>query len=450
MREIVAPPSPGAKSTKISSGRRLWFRMMAIGLAVVVGEAAAWVAYGLLERKPFSFAQVHRQQDLLRFDDDSGRPLAAANAYFGDAVPHPYLGYTYAPNPELGINPYGFVGPSPIQARSTDRLIVGVFGGSVSLAMWSSARAVLEAELGRVERFRGRKIVWVVAAVGGYKQPQTAIALEYLLALGAEFDVVINLDGFNEVALPPLENTPRGLSPIFPRSWDLMTLGMPHSAARQHADTMLEWKARRRQWARLFSRRSFRHSALLCLLWRTGDAWIQEGIADSTERLRNHAPASDLARAAGPPLEAAEPLTLIVETWQRCSRRMADRCRAEGIEYFHFLQPNQYLVGSKPLSADEQRDAIVPTSSFRDSVMSGYPALRHSGERLRAAGVNFSDLSGMFAAVRETVYADGCCHLNDLGYRLLADRVAHRVAEGPIAIPLSQKSTGTMRGIRAN
>jgi len=41
--------------------------------------------------------------------------------------------------------------------------------------------------------------------------------LNYLLALGARFDLFINLDGFNEVALPPAENIPKGVFLFFPR-----------------------------------------------------------------------------------------------------------------------------------------------------------------------------------------------------------------------------------------
>jgi hypothetical protein len=48
----------------------------------------------------------------------------------------------------------------------------------------------------------------VKATIGGYKQPQQLMALNWFMALGGEFDIVINLDGFNDVALPALENVP--------------------------------------------------------------------------------------------------------------------------------------------------------------------------------------------------------------------------------------------------
>ena len=40
----------------------------------------------------------------------------------------------------------------------------------------------------------------------GYKQPQQALVLAYFLSIGQPFDLVINIDGLNEVALSPLNN----------------------------------------------------------------------------------------------------------------------------------------------------------------------------------------------------------------------------------------------------
>src|SRR5262249_7754106 len=57
------------------------------------------------------------------------------------------------------------------------------------------------------------------AAMSGYKQPQHAMALAYLISAGAQFDVAINVDGYNEVVLPYLDNYSRGVSPLFPRGW---------------------------------------------------------------------------------------------------------------------------------------------------------------------------------------------------------------------------------------
>ena len=49
----------------------------------------------------------------------------------------------------------------------------------------------------------------------GYKQPQQLLILSYFLSIGQSFDVVVNIDGFNEVAMSPL-NDARGLDISMP------------------------------------------------------------------------------------------------------------------------------------------------------------------------------------------------------------------------------------------
>ena len=51
------------------------------------------------------------------------------------------------------------------------------------------------------------------------KQPQQLFKLLYLDLLGFQPDVIINYDGFNEIALPFAENLPSNLNAIYPRSF---------------------------------------------------------------------------------------------------------------------------------------------------------------------------------------------------------------------------------------
>lgn len=83
-------------------------------------------------------------------------------------------------------------------------MIVGLFGGSFSKLCYFSLKSVLD----RHSATLGKNFIVINFATDGYKQPQQLMILNYLLALGAEFDVVINLDGFNEVSLPRLKTSP--------------------------------------------------------------------------------------------------------------------------------------------------------------------------------------------------------------------------------------------------
>jgi lysophospholipase L1-like esterase len=103
---------------------------------------------------------------------------------------------------------------------------------------------------------------------------------------------------------------------------------------------------------------------------------------------------------------------------------MHQLCAARGIPYHHFLQPNQYVPGSKPLTLEERTRFTRDDHPYRQAVLDGYPELRKAGEELRRSGVAFHDLTDLFADEERTVYGDDCCHLNAYGNRRLAEAVA--------------------------
>ena len=81
-------------------------------------------------------------------------------------------------------------------------------------------------------------------------------------------------------------------------------------------------------------------------------------------------------------------------------------------------------------SAEERRSAYREDQPYRVGAEKGYPLLEREGRRLIEAGVRFSDLSGAFVGRTETLYIDDCCHFNELGNRLIAERVARALLAG--------------------
>lgn len=109
--------------------------------------------------------------------------------------------------------------------------------------------------------------------------------------------------------------------------------------------------------------------------------------------------------------------------WARSSTIMARLADAMSSRYFHFLQPNQYVPGSKEMVLEERRIAIDPAHPYADPAAAGYPFLMQAGHELAARGVRFVDLTGLFAGDRRILYSDACCHLNAEGYRAMAERI---------------------------
>src|SRR6185436_13391576 len=54
--------------------------------------------------------------------------------------------------------------------------------------------------------FSGKEIVPLCFSHEGYKQPQQLLVLAYFLSIGQPLDLVVNIDGFNEVALSSLND----------------------------------------------------------------------------------------------------------------------------------------------------------------------------------------------------------------------------------------------------
>jgi lysophospholipase L1-like esterase len=90
-----------------------------------------------------------------------------------------------------------------------------------------------------------------------------------------------------------------------------------------------------------------------------------------------------------------------------------------------FLQPNQYLKGSKSFSEQEKRIAIDPHRLEDTNEM--MVLLKVAAQDLRDSGVPIFDLTGIFSSTDDTVYKDDCCHLNNLGNQIMADAVVSKI-----------------------
>ena len=342
-----------------------------------------------------------------------------------DHVLHPYVGFVKRYNPPAA-NRFGFFGDEPVFSKDEGLFVVGIFGGSLAGHFWSAENGKLSRCLETVPRLKDKKIRVVSVAMGGYKQPQQFMALAYLISLGARFDAVINLDGFNELALPFSENLRLGVSSFFPRNW-------PFYAAKSFDGPVLvqvgkigflEESARRMESPLngVLSRSRF-----LALLRRIEANRLAARIAGENEKLKKLVMDCGGVRTNGPFKQPASEAAFFEECaglWESCSLQMDRLCKANGIRYLHLLQPNQYVRGAKPLSREELATAYLGEQDpYRQAVEKGYGLLIEGGRRLKQAGVEFYDLTGIFAKETRTVYSDTCCHVNELGNGLLEEKI---------------------------
>ena len=354
---------------------------------------------------------------------------------------HPYLGFVRDPGLqrhrvgglEVGrpVNEFGFFGESP-SADTDGAIVVALFGGSVAAELFLRTHEALQSKPEEVARANGARVRIVSLALDGMKQPQQLLAMSYFLARGARFDVVINLDGYNEVALPFAENAPFGVSPDYPRSW------RAYAARAQSAETLqllgrLALEEQRSESLRVrFSSFPLRHSSFCLALWHGLNGRSAVEIVALEKQLR------DLLRSQRPGPAVRGPsfrpgsdelLEDLVALWARASRQMANLARANGAAYFHFLQPNQYVAGAKTLTERERKIALSPPGDlYRIGAEQGYSRLIAAGRDLADEGIAFVDLTSLFADVAGDRYGDHCCHYNREGYEQVAAEIGTVVA----------------------
>lgn len=376
--------------------------------------------------------------------DDARRSQAARADALGTAVDrpidilHPYLGYVRQPRrdndqlpAEQQVSPWGFNDHgSPIHKRTAGTVVIGILGGSVAEEFANGAGQRLCEALRRAPQFAGKEMVLVHLALAGYKQPQQLIAVNYLISLGAEFDLLVNIDGFNDVALPAAENVPNGVFASYPFNWQTRVSESSDPSVLRVIGRITVRKELSQAWATRMTGSWARFSATMNLIWRAYDDALWTGIFRDHGRLGQIATLHMSYCATGPPQKfsnAADLYAHCAETWMRSSAQLHQLASASGIRYFHFLQPNQYVPGSKDMSRQEQRIAIAAWHPYRAHVEGGYPWLQRAGAKLREQGVQFRDLTRLFADEKLETYRDDCCHYSQRGNELLADEIARTI-----------------------
>jgi hypothetical protein len=182
-------------------------------------------------------------------------------------------------------------------------------------------------------------------------------------------------------------------------------------------------------WQSFFRTGPLRYSVTANTIWRIGDQLLYNAAVNQRAKLPKMSAANEYA-AAGPPAKFAsdtEMYSALGHLWEEASFQMNAVAKAKGTRYFHFLQPNQYLDGSKPMGDAERRVAIKEDHPYAVSVRKGYPVLKELGQDLVRRGVTFVDLTAVFANARDVLYRDNCCHVNTAGQRIVVDAMVKTI-----------------------
>ena len=338
---------------------------------------------------------------------------------------HPYVGYVKA-------RTYNGLYPSLAEQKSVGEVWVLIVGGSVAagLERWDHFRDVFNRHLSK--KSPSLQVRTFIGASGGYKQPQQLLQVSYLLALGTPIDIVINVDGYNDIVLPYLDNARRGVDPFFPRGWgrdiavseddlDLLALGR-----------IAMWRARQRSISDFVSTNLLGKLGTVRLIGAIWYSYAQREIVSLDAELSKTKEKEINAQQRGPlrPHRGRDDIMLeSAEVWARSSSLLADLLKRQGKEYFHFLQPNQYAEGGKPLSSIERKHFFRPNKPAGLSARHGYPILQELAHEMLVGRLHYFDATDLFKKETDTMYVDPCCHFNEEGNLALVEFIVGTIIQ---------------------
>ncbi len=413
--------------------KRLPYIVFLVTVMVVMMELLPYIMSPLLYQQSFSRKKTKEKlmSGIHVESYDATENAEEETAYLGDHILHPYFGFISRPGPHR--NSYSFLGPDPLEKSTENTLRVCVMGGSVAMGLYNHSADKLLETLQSMSPFSHKNISLNCFALGGYKQPQQLLILNYFLSQGAICDIVINLDGFNEVVLPYSDNLPFEIHHSYPRHWQIYSRKKLDIDVQLLLSQQLAQRNDRLALAQKYQKKPLVYSNFCLLLWLIQNNKYEMAIHETELELREALINSESNYQSTGPFVAVTDTTSFfaeqVDVWANSSIMMAALSKGMGFNYFHFLQPNQYVEGSKVLTHEELTNAFEDGEfPYKEAVQKAYPMLIKRGQQLADDGVNFGDLTMIFEQEVVTVYIDKCCHFNKKGYDAIALHIGQRIA----------------------
>ncbi len=398
-------------------------------IVLLTTEVGARIFYRVLIGEGMNLEGLHETR-VRRLDQPDVRKAATA-VDVGYRI-HPYRAFVRSRD-KFGSDPclwnteavLAYGGPVA-REPSRDRIVVGLFGGSVAFQLGLPSSGLLK-KLQETPAFRGKDVRFVNAAVPSGEMPMQLYTLSYLLLSGYHFDVVVNFGGYNEL------NPARETRIIYPILWDqLLTSFDDLGAYDLLAKSRLVQLTRQRLAHGLNESLLARNSAVVNLIWTLVDRRLGwQGYTVDQELQRRTAGMDDLRRYTmeGPRNQVAERdrsklKDEMIRLWLDGSDMMRRLARSRGASYIHILVASPYWPGGKVLSAHERAQAAKkPESEWIPGQW-----IPDAYRQVLAREKDAVDPTPIFRDVTDTVFEDEVGHLTGRGDDLLADHVVRAIA----------------------
>ena len=415
-----------------------------VSITYLVMEVASLALYRCMYGVAFSFNTISEEQEGVLEnwlgDGKLYQKNMIATATHGRSI-HPYLGYvsTVEHDSNNKLNPslmteYGLLGEEDPLAASKEQntVMVAIDGGSVSQHFFEDqgSRRILHDFFDNLPAFKNKKVVIFMLGRVAYHQPQQLLSVDYYLFQGGRLDVLINLDGKNET-WDYFENFNSKVYPLYPLRWpEYLGTSFNPNALTSLGEAVI-WRKVRYTASYLFHPTDF--SVTFSTMWKLLDSYLStrttEAEARMAERGKNGRPyvlsgPNTMNNASSDDLNA-----YALRAWSEGSLQLYNLSQIYHFDYFHFLQPNQYVPGSKPLSDEERAQSYDLSSAHARGVQTLYPRFEAQIPILKSKGLNIYTLTSIYKNTKETVYIDDCCHGNALGYQIMSRAIVADLKE---------------------
>ncbi|MEG3903578.1 hypothetical protein QUB19_15210 [Microcoleus sp. B4-C5] len=359
---------------------------------------------------------------------------------------HPFFGFIQKPGPDFrpGFknNNYGFLSPYdyPFKKTKPNQFIIGVFGGSVAsnYGIFEVQNKILPQYLKQLPGLKDKEFVILSFATGGYKQPQQLLILNYFLALGQELDMVVNIDGFNEVALSNLNNKNQvdlampSIQHILPLTSlannSLSTKAMKATIRIQENKARISQGLERLQNCSLAACDALT-SVYVHNLVNNYKTDVIKFEKERTKQKKDDSGSVIYINTNKSVLQDSLAFEQMAQNWVKSSIFMHKVLSASNVPYFHVLQPNQYYQTKRVFGEAEKQIAFNKDTPYAKAVQIGYPALFKKFPNLEKNNITLVNAVNVFDKTKEAVYVDSCCHYNQAGEVVFSNYVGRSILE---------------------
>ncbi len=360
----------------------------------------------------------------------------------------PYFGFPEYPTGDRHSN-YGFVTMPGFEGRTLpyipavpeEEFIVGVFGGSIASAFYQATVNQMTKGLQAHPDLAGRRVVILNFAMGALKQPQTLFYLAYFASIGQKLDMVINIDGLNDlagcsgnlnhghhIAMPPAD-----ITNVFGALLEVPKMNenvLRYFLKIRRYDKMIEkMESGPNPLARAFGliKRYKRKRHLLA---------SKKPATTNTDELMwvhrvNPVKVGQLSDA-----DFQRLMVEIAEFWCRSTKMMVSICKGIGALYVHCIHPSHFFMKGELSSGDNSLVNSINVGEYRKLVQVGYPELLARIDEAigDGPGARYCSLLDILDGIDDDFLDDAIAHFKPNALSAMAARIIQFLSESKVTV----------------